>query len=214
MDSKYFMGVIVPLSVLLPIIIGIVQFKNLPGPARIILWYVLTSGFFSGISVIVGRYFHTNNMPLVHLYTAAEVVLFTWYYRRLSGNTFKNKFYILLPVLFAILCIVNAVFFQNIYTYSSYTRSVEAIICMLFALNYFAIMASVAGDKRTLRQPAFYFNAGIFLYFSGAFILFVFSNFIITNLSRHNFLIIWNIHAALILLMYLFFSTGFLICKK
>lgn len=208
------MGVIVPLSVLLPIIIGILQFKNLSGPARIILWYVLTSSFFSAISVIVGRYFHTNNMPLVHLYTAAEVVLFTWYYRQLSGTAVKNKFYILLPVLFAILCIVNAVFFQSIYTYSSYTRSVEAIICMLFALNYFAIMASATGDKRTLRQPDFYFNAGIFLYFSGAFILFVFSNFIISNISMHNFLIIWNIHAALILLMYLFFSTGFLLCKK
>ncbi len=126
----------------------------------------------------------------------------------------NNWFYILLPAAFTILCIINALFFQSIYTYSSYTRSVEAIVLMMFALSYFAKLATGNLEKKSGRQPDFYFNAGIFLYFSGAFMLFIFSNFIAANLSKSNFLIIWNIHAALLLLMYILFSIAFLKCKK
>jgi hypothetical protein len=214
MNGKYFLGLIVPLSVLLPIIIGLIKFKSLSAAARIIFWYVLISAVFSGASVIIGRYWHQNNMPLVHLYTIVEIILFTWYYRTLYGTAEKSKWYIILPLVFTFLCIINAIFYQSIYTYSSYTRSVEAMICILFALNYFAKLAAGTTEGRTGQQPDFYFNAGIFLFFSGAFILFVFSNFIITNTTKHNYLIIWNIHAGFILLMYIFFSTGFVLCKK
>lgn len=214
MDSKYFMGVIVPLSVLLPIFIGIIKLKALSPAARIILWYLFASAILSAASGIMGRYFHQNNMPLIHLYTVLEVILFAWYYKRLSGASKTNAFYIALPAAFIVLCIINAVFFQSIYTYSSYTRSVEAIILMMFALSYFAKMATGNSEKKVGKQPDFYFNAGIFLYFSGAFMLFIFSNFIAANLTKHNFLIIWNIHAALLLLMYILFSIAFFKCKK
>jgi hypothetical protein len=81
-------------------------------------------------------------------------------------------------------------------------------------MKYFASIASGPASAKIIAQPDFYFNAGFFLYFSGAFMLFVFSNFIITNLSLHGFLTIWTIHSSLVLLMYLLFSTAFLLCKK
>jgi hypothetical protein len=143
-----------------------------------------------------------------------ETVLLIWYYKKLLGSSRRNSFYAVLAIVFTLLCIVNAVFFQSIYTYSSYSRSLEALICILLALNYFAQQASAASGKKMMAQPDFYFNSGIFLYFSGAFMLFVFSNFVITNLSSHNYLIIWTIHAAFLLVMYMFFSIAFFVCKK
>lgn len=214
MDSKIFMTVIVPLSILLPVIIGIIKYKALPVPAKLMLLYLIISALFTGIALLIGRHYHKNNMPVTHLFTIIEFVILVAYYRKISGATRRNSFYYLLILLFISLCIANAIFFQSIYTYNSYTKSIEAIVCILFALNYFAAIAAGTPSKKTMSQPDFYFNAGFFLYFSGAFMLFVFSNFIVSNLSLPDFLIIWTIHASLVLLMYLFFSTAFLLCKK
>lgn len=203
------------MSILLPFFIAIYRWKHLPAGARYIFLYLLASAVINFTAVLIGRYLHKNNMPLVHILTAAEVVIFLFYYKTIFGHQNKLPAYLSMAVIFIILCIVNALFFQSIHTYSSYTRSAEAIICILFALNYFARLASDTGNSvKMVKQPDFYFNAGIFLYFSGAFMLFIFSNFIITTLSKTNFMIIWNIHGGLLVLMYILFSIGFIVCKK
>jgi hypothetical protein len=214
MNSKIFMAVIVPLSILLPLVIGIIKYRKLSGSARLIIWYLIISALFTGISLLISRHYHQNSMPVGHLFTVIEMAMIIFFYKKILSDGKKNSSYRIVIILFTILCILNALFFQSIYTYNSYTKSIEAIICILFAMNYFAAIASDNSSGKILTQPDFYFNAGFFLYFSGAFMLFVFSNFIITNLSLHSFLIIWTIHAALVLLMYILFSTGFLLCKK
>ena len=153
-------------------------------------------------------------MPLVHLFTAVEMILFIGYYKTLLYKKNNSPLYLFLSIGFIIFCIINAIYIQGIHSYSSYTRSVEAIICMLFALNYFARLAAGKTISKWSSNPDFYFNAGIFLYFSGAFMLFIFSNFIISNLSKPDFTVIWTIHAVLVVIMYIFFSIGFTLCKK
>lgn len=210
-----FIGVIVPLSILLPFFIALIRWRYLSPEARFVFLYLLVSAIINITAAIVGKVFHRNNMPLVHILTVAELIIFLLYYRKLLGGKKRTRLYVALAFAFVAFAVANALFLQSIYAYSSYTRSVEAFICMLFALNFFAKLASgnlPAG--KILRMPDFYFNVGIFLYFSGAFMLFIFSNFIITTLSKTNFFIIWNIHGSLVLLMYLLFSAGFILCKK
>lgn len=210
-----FSGVIVPLSMLLPLFIALFRWKFLPPQAKYLFLYILVSVLINSTAILIGKFLHKNNMPLVHLLTVTDVVILLFYYKALFNHQHKMQLYLSMSAAFIIVCIINALFFQSIYTYSSYTRSVEAIICMLFALNYFARLASDTGTQvKIMRQPDFYFNVGIFLYFSGAFMLFIFSNFVIKGLTKANFLIIWDIHGGLVLLMYLLFSMGFLLCKK
>jgi hypothetical protein len=207
------MSVLVPWCIFLPIVIGLLKFKLLPKNARIIWYYLLVSAVVNFAASFIGRRLHLNNLPLIHVYTAIEGVMFCWFYKITLEAPKSNPLYRWLPVLFVLLCIINALFFQSIYSYSSYTRSLEAIFCILFALNYFARAITDNKGKELILLPAFYFNAGIFIYFSGAFMVFVFSNFIF-NLSDSNYYIIWVIHAGFVLCMYLFFATAFLLCKK
>ena len=209
---KTFNSVLVPLFILIPIITGLYRYKTLPFKFKIIWYYLLMTVVINTAGIITARVFHTNNSPLIHVYTAIEMIMLVWFYKNLLEIKVSKKWYTLLHIAFIVVCIVNAVFFQSIYTYSSYTRSLESIICMLFALNYFAKLAST--DVKFLKEAGFYFNTGIFLYFSGAFMLFVFSNFVAVKLSKPDFLIIWNIHAVLIVLMYIFFTVGFNLNKK
>lgn len=210
-----FIGVIVPLSILLPFFIALFKWRFLSKEAKYIFLYLLVTALINSTAILIGRYHHKNNMPLVHILTAADVVILLFYYKALFKHQNKLQLYLSLSLVFIAFCTINAIFFQSIYTYSSYTRSVEAIICLLFALNYFARLASDTDTKlKIINQSDFYFNAGIFLYFSGAFMLFIFSNFVINDLTKANFLIIWNIHGSLLMLMYLLFSFGFILCKK
>ncbi len=208
------MAVIVPLSILLPLAIGIIKYRQLSDAAKLVHWYLIISALFTGISLLISRYYHENSMPVTHVFTLIELGLITFFYKTLFSADKKNSFYNYIILVFAVVCVINALYFQSIYTYNSYTKSIEAIICILFAMKYFAAIASGSSSTKIITSPDFYFNTGFFLYFSGAFMLFVFSNFIVTNLSLNNFLIIWTIHASLVLLMYLFFSTAFLLCKK
>ena len=213
MTSKFFMSVLVPCSILLPILIGILKLQRLPASARIIWYYLIVSAVVSAAFTFMGRIFHINNMPLVHLYTPIEIIFFCWFYTKVlwpQGNRFLN---IWLPALFTVVCIINALRFQSIYTYSSYTRSLEALICIVLALIYFAKMAAYNNEKKQVSKPELYFNSGIFLYFSGGFMLFVFSNLIL-NLPPGNYAVIFVIYSALVLCMYLLFSVAFLLCKK
>ncbi|MFM6926452.1 MAG: hypothetical protein ACKOU7_13175 [Ferruginibacter sp.] len=209
-----FIGVIAPLCILPPIFIAVIRWRFLIKEAKWICWYLLITALISFAATIIGKVFHKNNMPLVHLLTAIEMLLFIGYYKTLLSKKEKNPLYLILSVGFIVFCIINAFYIQGIYSYSSYTRSVEAIICILFALNYFARLATGKTISSWSSNPDFYFNAGIFLYFSGAFMLFIFSNFIVSNLSKPDFMIIWTIHAVLVLLMYLFFTFAFILCKK
>jgi hypothetical protein len=215
MNSKTFGLVIVPLSILIPILLGLLKYRQLSVSAKLIYWYLIVSAVFTGASLLISRYYHQNSMPVSHLFTIVELAIIVLFYKNLREEDRKTNLYVYVIILFTVVCVINALFFQSIYTYNSYTKSVEAIICMLFALKFFAtIAADMSSSNKIIARPDFYFNGGIFLYFSGAFMLFVFSNFIITNLSLSNFFTIWTIHAALVLIMYLLFSIGFLLCKK
>jgi hypothetical protein len=214
MNTKIFIAVIVPISILLPLCIGIIKYRQLSVTAKIVYWYLIISALFTGMSLLISRHYHKNSMPVTHLFTLIELGMITFFYKSLFGAGKKNSLYNYIMLVFAVVCIMNVLFFQSIYTYNSYTKSIEAIICILFAMKYFASIASGTSSTKIIAAPDFYFNTGFFLYFSGAFMLFVFSNFIVTNLSLNDFLIIWTMHAALVLLMYLFFSTAFLLCKK
>lgn len=214
MNGKIFMAVIVPLSILLPLFIGTIKYRKLSGASKLTYWYLIISALFTSLSLLISRYYHKNNMPVSHLFTLVELGFILFIYKSLLQVNKKTNSYILMMAAFTVICLLNAIFFQSIYTYNSYTKSIEAIICILFAMKYFAAIASGIISENKITNAGFYFNTGFFLYFSGAFMLFVFSNFIITNLSLNNFLIIWTIHAALVLLMYLFFTFGFILCKK
>jgi len=208
---KQFSSIIVPLFILVPIAIGMIRYKVLPLNLKIIWYYLLVTAVINTVATIIGRVFHSNNMPLFHLFTLIEGLMLIAFYRHLFKED-KKKWFLYLQIAFAVFCILNALFFQSIYLYSSYTRYVESIVCILFALKYFAQLAQ--SDNKPLKIPDFYFSTGVFLYFSGSFILFIFSNFILQKLSASTMLIFWTGHSSLVLLMYVLFSIGFIKCKK
>lgn len=208
--KNIFVGVVVPYSILLPILIALLHFSRLTKAAKAIFIYLVCSGMVSILSISLARYFHVTNLPLFHVYTLVEFILLTEFYKHILPF---RKTILIVQLCFFLACVINSAFIQSIYQFNSYTLTLEALVIMLFAVNYFAKLFADSNDQKILEMPSFWFNTGLFLYFSGSYMLYNFSNYVLVQ-SKHSFVVVWNTRAAFLLLMYLLFTLGFWKCKK
>jgi hypothetical protein len=208
---KFIIGFLVPCSVCLPLFIAFSRYRHLHVAMKVIVLYLLLSGLVSILSIAISNN-GINNMPLLHIYTVAEFVLILLFFRVTSIAGVSKRTFALISLLFILLNIVNILFLQNLFTYNSYSRTMEAIIIMVFSLQLFYRLIGNEDVLRLRDSGITWINSGIFLYFSGSFILFFFSEFLSKEFMFYK--IAWVVHAILVLFMYLLFAAGFLFYKK
>jgi len=202
-----YLSVIVPASILLPIIAGVWRYRQLPGSARLILAYLVVAGIVDVAATLLADR-RINNMPLLHMYTVVEfIMILTFYYHLLTGKI-KIAIRWMMP-LFLLLCIVYALFIGTIYKYNVLPRSLEGFIIGGLAMIFFFRQLNV---NIQYPETVLWINAGLLLYFSGSFLLFLFSEVLINNRAVSR--LAWVLHATLVLLMYILFAIGFIRAKK
>jgi hypothetical protein len=200
-------GIIVPASGLIPVVIAIVRYNNINRPLKTVFSYLVFACIGNIISSVLA-FRHINNLPLLHIYTIFEFLLLGVFFFRTMPAIIYRKIVLAGLVLFPLLCIVNFLFIQNLYVFNSYTRSLEAILMIIFCVMYFFIKE----ESNSIQSEA-WIVIGILLYFSGSLVQFSFSN-VVSNLVSHTLkTVIWSLHATLVLLMYMLFSLGFVKCK-
>ena len=123
MISKHvYMAVIVPLSVIIPITVGFKKINKINKPLIIALGYLLLSGLGNLLSYLfVVR--HVNNMPVLHIYTVAEFLMLSLFYRAVFENkntinseqtaTLLHRLCIPCPNINQAVCIVPTTLFQE-----------------------------------------------------------------------------------------------------
>ncbi len=209
--SHIYMGVIVPLAIVLPLTAAVVQYKGLPEACKILTWYLLMAGVTNLIAKMLAMQ-RINNLPVLHIYTLVEFAILSMFYRSVFKGSEVRKWILPVLSLFFCFCVVSAIFFQTIFIYNSYSRSVSAIIMMIYSIAYF----KNALDRDDLPSmdfsPLLWINAALLVYFGGAVFLFASSNLIQSNLVMN--IIFWNIHASLVLIMYILFTIGLLHAKR
>src|SRR4051812_39175055 len=102
MTSKLFMTVIVPLSILLPILIGLIKYSHLSASAKMVHWYLIVSALFTGASLLISRHYHQNSMPVSHLFTVIELAFIVLFYKKLMGDSKKNSIHNYIISVFAL----------------------------------------------------------------------------------------------------------------
>jgi hypothetical protein len=205
--NHLYLRVIVPLAITLPLFFAFFNIRRLSAAEKVMFMYLLVSAIVNAAGAIISAN-HRNNLPLLHIFTVVEFALIIIFYKKILEDGKYTKQYTALMAVFIILCVINALFFQSIYIYNSYTRSIEAIIIMLFSVNYFAKLFVQYSDVQITAIPSFWFNTGIFLYFSWSFMFFIFSN-VVAKQSSSNGNVLLYIHASFVLVMYVLFAVGF-----
>jgi len=192
---KFFLGYIVPLFILAPLIVGLRGFRSFDQAAKTLVWYLIISAFTTIIAVYLA-YNHINNMPVFHIFTILEFMILTLFYRHLAANRLAKQVLTFFICAFLVFGIINAIYIQPINTYNSLPRSIESLLLITFSLTSF--YTSLGENNTTLKRTKdlLWINIGIICYFSGALFLFIFSEYIAKDPSTYR--IGWIIHAVLL----------------
>jgi hypothetical protein len=207
-----YMGVIVPASVIIPIVFAIVKYRHINKPLTIIFWYLLFAGVVNACAALLA-FRHINNLPLLHVYTIVEFLFLSVFFYQFTGIPKIRKLILGGILLFPLYGLINFTFIQDLHVFNSYTRPVEAILLIVFSLVYFYLKTLDNNNLAWHTQPETWIVIGILIYFSSSLVQFSFSNVVSSLVSRNIKLFIWAIHATLVLIMYLLFAVGFAKCK-
>ncbi len=200
-------AIVVPVSVLIPITIGLVKKVYKDRPLKTILLYLLFAGITDVAERILGTH-HVNNLPLLHFYTIAEYLFILRYFQLALNDSRVSKLIGLLLIIFPLFSIVDFIFIQDIHQYNSYPRPVAAIIIIMLCMYYFFRYSDIEIKTSWYIVPLNWITSGLLIYFCSSLFYFAFIN-VIYHLSLSIYFIFGEIHATLVLLMYLLFTAGF-----
>ena len=207
-NDHLYLRVIVPSSVLLPLIMGLWRFRGLSAGYRILWYYLLFAGSMNVVSTILAVR-KVPNLYLLHWYTIAEFILLSLYFVRIPRGGPSKWTLILVGLLFGLAALLNLL---SVNQFNTYSRPAEAIILSAYCVIYFYKGGSEP-DGVWSNNGVNWIVSGMLLYFSGAFLLFVFSDMILNAQNRPLRMLVWNIHGSLVMVMYLLISAGLYYAK-
>ncbi len=179
-------------SVIIPFIIGVYRFKYLNALQKLI-----------GLSVVVtllgefGIYLLTildiNNLFAVHLYTVLQFAVLVLIMEKGLFPLLSRIVSRSLIFLFALFALMDAFWWNDLYSFNTYARPLSSFILLLLVLLFFYKTLKELKIKSLERAPLFWLSIGLILYFSGSLFIFLFTNYVKT--SNEALLTIWGIHA-------------------
>lgn len=194
------------LSILLPIAIAFLRFRSLSKVQRLLLILLLVSLTISSIA----RYLWSlkeNNLYLLHYYTVLEYCFWSGIFYLFFEGKFMKRFIVCTGILFIAFAILNSVFWQDLSSFNSYSRSVESILLVGFSIYYYLKMFKEEKILILEKNVSFWINAAVLVYFSGSFLLFGFSNLLL-RLNSHEKIEVWGIHGVFLIIHYILITIG------
>ena len=154
------------------------------------------------------KFLNTNNMPSLHLLTVLEFLCIAFFYSSVFQNKQLRKVTVYVGIGFTFFSIYNSFFLQDIYTYNSYARGLEAFLVICLTLLYFYEMLQRQEEERLEHNPTFWFNTAFLIYFASTQFLFLFNNLILSTYSKEISNLFWKVHAFVCTLYYLLLAVG------
>ena len=116
-----------------------------------------------------------NNLPLLHLYTLGEFILFSLFYREILPKIyFVSKNQLAIGVFVCMLIIGNSLFVQSIFGFNSYAKTLIQVILIGYGLSYFFGEPAMSIGKDTQLN---WINSAVLIYYSGTLFIYLFSDF-------------------------------------
>lgn len=206
-----YLGIIVPLTIIVPILFAVSKYHFLSLELKIASWYLFLSGATNLLTSVLA-FKSISNMPVMHIYTCLEMVLLGLFYRVILQGTRVSKSIPYIIAAFVVACIINVLYFQDIFTFNTYTKSLEALIIIFLAVCYFKNKLDSIAANINPNNTILFINSGLLLYFSGSFVV-----FIIENINIHStqfWFVMWNIHGTLVVALYQLFAIAIWKYKK
>jgi len=170
------------------------------------LFYFLIWNFIIEVLALVFMKLGMNNLPLLHIYTLGEFILFSFFYKSLLHKpvVLKKVFPYLVGAI-VLLIVLNSVFIQSIYTFNTYAKSAVQIIIIGFAILYFYNLIENRSLSQKKAKGLRLVNSAVIIYYSGS--LFVFMYGFSIDVSKP-YIMLWAFNATLNLIFQLLILKG------
>lgn len=204
----WYAGIFAPATVLIPIVCALFHYRHLDRAQKIALLYLLIAGCTNVVAAILA-FNNRNNLFLLHLYTAVELILLSAYFILLIRHCYFRSMAISLAVIFFLFCLYNAFNQQGITEFNTYPRSIEAVLLSAYGLYYLYANIGVHHAKG-LNRSHYWIVIGMIIYFTSSLIQFSFSNVYTLALSKDVRIWLWTFHTSMVIVMYIFFAKAYL----
>lgn len=135
--------------------------RKIQGRDRIIPLYLLITFLIMFLSnVMADRYI--NNSYLYHAYSLIELVFFSIYIRKLTGDS-SSLIRFILP-LYVLIWITNLLFFESYLKFNSNSSGIAYLMLIIYSLNYFLFLSRSEEIMTFQKSPAFWIVSGFLFY--------------------------------------------------
>lgn len=166
------------LSIIIPIVFGLIYYKNLNKPFKRLVWFfAFCVAMEFGATILANKL--GNNMPLLHFFSLIEFAMFTSMFFKYFGINIK-KYYVLV-VMFLLIALFDALFFNTIYKFNSLTRTLMCVVLIIASLYFYYSNIKSNQSINLYTQPMYWFSTAIIIYFSINFFTFMMMSFFQTS---------------------------------
>jgi hypothetical protein len=159
----------------LNVLFCIVHYKKMNSPFRR-LFYFLIANLTIEILAFAFIKFGVNNLPLLHLYTLSEFILFSYFYKSIIRKpSIFQSIYWHFVVGGSLLIVLNSIFLQSIFDFNSFAKTFVQITIIAYAVVYFYNMVEDPAFSRSTSKSLSLVNSAIITYYSGSLFIFMFN---------------------------------------
>jgi len=198
---------------LIPAIIAIFKWSKMNMSQKIfvgLLWFIVVISFSGRAWALITS---SNNLPFFYTYILGELIMLLLIFRLMFNTGIRDRYWATLLVGFSLIWLINVSIGQGWWAFPDYIRALEATIVLIIIILWFLKMLREKIILQPYKTFEFWLCAGLLIFFSGNFLLFVFPKYILTA-GEEVFEAIWKVNAILNILLYLMYTIALLWVKK
>ena len=191
-----------PISVIIPIFIGLFNYRLFKAEEKIILFYLIIAGF---IDVTLFQ-FSRNGIKTVHIFqifTQIEFVLFSTFYILILKEFINYRKLLLINTLILIVLLVNSYIVNLDIILDSLSRVIVYITIFVYSF-IFIFQVSFSDTKKVRRKSILILNYSLLFYASTSLFIYLFGYFF----TREVFIQVWQISSILTVISNLLFGLA------
>lgn len=195
------------LPVLAAAAMAVVRYRGAGPAVRMLCWLIFFALLIESISRVFW-FFKVSNLFLWPVYITLEFALLTWMYSLVLDQQWLMRLRGWMLGVFTIVVLLRELgqHGQSVWIDNA-GRSIESVVVIFLALAYFYKVFQELKVQNLLLEPFFWVSAGLLLFFSGNFLIFIFMNFILLYSKNLNDQI-WVIHALMNYVLYITYAIA------
>ncbi|MEM6767609.1 MAG: hypothetical protein AAF655_21910 [Bacteroidota bacterium] len=199
-------------STIIPIVVGLINRKQLDKER----WWLMGLLFFALIiqSYSYGLFLQkSNNLFLLHFYIPVEFIILLLIYSIWFDSKRTKTSFLIFGGLFLSLSVINSLFFQPLEGFNSYAATSAYIIFILLSIAYFIkLLRDLNVETEAVgisleKNPRFWINTGILIYFSSSLLIYAVSNTLLKE-NPEMTQVFWGVHSLFNILHYILYAIG------